>query len=120
VELPLGRGKKAEKSAVDGRAVGVSHRAANACMGCAMRSGLALGSMETYPGAELGVRKSLGADAGCMFPGAAVERRGFEAGLGALGMGCDSGSFGLVRRALPPKDCRDGCWTPCLQCLWPS
>jgi hypothetical protein len=57
------------------------------------------------------VRTGLGVDAGCMFPGAAVEHRGFGAGLGKPDTGCDSGSSGLARCAGLPKGlgCRDGC-----------
>ena len=64
-ELPLGRGKKAERFAVDGTVAGMFHGAGAefACRGCVMRSGFALGSTETYPGAEVGaVRTSLGLD----------------------------------------------------------
>jgi hypothetical protein len=46
-ELPLGQGRNAETSAVGCRAVGTSHGVVNACMGCVMRFGLPLGSMET-------------------------------------------------------------------------
>jgi hypothetical protein len=115
-ELPLDRGKKAEKSAVDGKVVGMYHGAENACMNCEMRFGLALGSMETCPGAGMAaVRTSPEPDVGRKLHAAVLERTGSGTELGTLDMGCGSGSSGLAPGL--PMGCHDGCWTPCLRCL---
>jgi hypothetical protein len=123
-ELPLGRGKKAERFAVDDRVAEMFHGAESGYMGCAMRSGLALGSTETYPGDEVGaVRTSpeLGVDQRLL--AAAVEREGSGAGLGTLDMGCGfgcsggSGSSDPARCAGLPMGYRYGCWTPYLRSL---
>ena len=110
-ELPLDRSRKAEKSVVDGRVVGKFHGSENARMDCEILFGLALGSMETCLGAEVGaVRTSPEPDVGRKLQAAVVERTGSGSELGTLDMGCGSGNSGLAPGL--PMDCRDGCWTP--------
>jgi len=84
-------------------------------MGCAIGLGLALGSMERYPGVEGGIaRTALGEDVGLADLGVAVEHTDSEAGLalvGRLGRDCGSGCSGLVGSLGPPTGCRCG-WRP--------
>jgi hypothetical protein len=115
-ERPLGRGTKAERLAVDDRIAGIFHGTESGCMGCAMWSGLALGSTETYLGAELGaVRTSPELDVDQRLRAAIDEHRGSGAGLGTLDMGCGfdcsdgSGSSGPARCVGLPMGCRYDC-----------
>ena len=112
-----------EKIAADHTVDRNSHWAALAYMGCEMEPGLALGSMGTYLGVEVGIVRTVPEEGvGLMGLEVAAESMcselGFaEAGFGTLDTDCDSGSSGLVDCAGPPMDCRCD-WRPFLRGLY--